>query len=556
MRSEKLYTGNENYIYVSYCTGDADRVLSLVDTMSSEGYRLWYDGQKSSEPASLDAVAQRLNDAAAFIAFISAEAVNSFDFLREINFALMKNKKFLAVFLEETQLSVGMEMQLAGLPSLKKYGISGDAFINELEDTGLFSSCIASAVPAAPAVPVAPAAKAVSEDEDEDLDIKSCPVCGAGNLSKYKFCARCGSVLPAAEKKPEPEDINKKKAEEEAERLRLEEEARRKAEEEAERLRLEEEARRKAEEEAERLRLEEEARRKAEEEAERLRLEEEARRKAEEEAERLRLEEEARRKAEEEAERLRLEEEARRKAEEEAERLRLEEEARRKAEEEAERLRLEEEARRKAREAELAAAPKADGKMICSSCGAEVKAGYKFCSKCGGKPVPAAAPAPVAAPAPAAAANICSSCSSVIPEGYKFCIKCGTPVTAEPAPSAVYSGDERTVMAPVNKGYHPTTRYCIERKKNGVIVDIKPGMFVIGRSESMADMVIEDNKTIGRKHAFINLQNDGCFLVDNDSLNKTRLNGMVLKPNVSYGIKDGDVIRLSDEEFIFRVIKR
>ena len=48
----------------------------------------------------------------------------------------------------------------------------------------------------------------------------------------------------------------------------------------------------------------------------------------------------------------------------------------------------------------------------------------------------------------------------------------------------------------------------------------------------------------------------GCFVVDNMSTNKTRLNGTELEPNVSYRIKDGDIITVSDEDLIFREIRR
>ena len=162
---------------------------------------------------------------------------------------------------------------------------------------------------------------------------------------------------------------------EEAERSRLEEEARQRAEqarlEAEERARLEEEERQKAEqarlEAEERARLEEEERQKAEqarlEAEERARLEEEERQKAEqarlEAEERARLEEEERQKAEqarlEAEERARLEEEERQKAEQ----ARLEEEERKKAEqarlEAEERARLEEEERKKAEQARLEA---------------------------------------------------------------------------------------------------------------------------------------------------------------------------------------------------------
>ena len=147
------------------------------------------------------------------------------------------------------------------------------------------------------------------------------------------------------------EDILRRTAEEaqsRAEKLRIEEEARRQAEQLASTQRAEEEARRQAEAEAARRKTEEEARRQAEVAAARLKADEEARRQAEAEAVRRKTEEEARRQAEVAAARLKADEEARRQAEAEAVRRKAEEEARRQAEVAAARLKADEEARRQA----------------------------------------------------------------------------------------------------------------------------------------------------------------------------------------------------------------
>ena len=169
--------------------------------------------------------------------------------------------------------------------------------------------------------------------------------------------------LEEAERKRLLEEAEQKRLAEEAERKRLAEEAERKRlAEEAERKRLAEEAERKRlAEEAEKKRLAEEAERKRlAEEAERKRLAEEAERKRlAEEAERKRLLEEAERKRIEEEQRVEAE---RKRLAEEAEKKRLAEEAR-KREEEAERKRIEEEeAERKRVEEEKHAAEEAERK--------------------------------------------------------------------------------------------------------------------------------------------------------------------------------------------------
>lgn len=63
--------------------------------------------------------------------------------------------------------------------------------------------------------------------------------------------------------------------------------------------------------------------------------------------------------------------------------------------------------------------------VVCSSCGAVIPAGNKFCNSCG-------APAPEAGPA-ASAETVCTNCGAVVPAGNKFCNSCGTPVSAPAA---------------------------------------------------------------------------------------------------------------------------
>lgn len=93
--------------------------------------------------------------------------------------------------------------------------------------------------------------------------------------------------------------------------------------------------------------------------------------------------------------------------------------------------------------------------------------------------------------------------------------------------------------------------FMLRRIKTGEEVPVPTGDFVLGRSETLADYVITGNKTIGRKHAMITVQDDGCSIVDLESLNKTRINDIELLPNVSYELNEGDVIGLSNEQFLF-----
>ena len=62
--------------------------------------------------------------------------------------------------------------------------------------------------------------------------------------------------------------------------------------------------------------------------------------------------------------------------------------------------------------------------MTCAACGADIRAGAKFCSECG-----------------AAAVAACPSCSSPVDAGDKFCAECGTPLGSRPVPVASSPGE-------------------------------------------------------------------------------------------------------------------
>jgi len=107
------YEGEEPYIFISYCHKDRKFVYPIIERLAAAGYRIWYDG--GIIPASLwvEVIADNLSRASVCIAFISENAGASHNCKREINYAVLKKKPLLPVFLEETKLSVGVEMQLS-----------------------------------------------------------------------------------------------------------------------------------------------------------------------------------------------------------------------------------------------------------------------------------------------------------------------------------------------------------------------------------------------------------------------------------------------------------
>ena len=79
--------------------------------------------------------------------------------------------------------------------------------------------------------------------------------------------------------------------------------------------------------------------------------------------------------------------------------------------------------------------------------------------------------------------------------------------------------------------------------------------FLIGRKRGAVDAVISFNNMIGRVHCKINF-NAGKFTVtDLQSTNGTYINGVRLQPSLAHMLKDGDVLRLANSDFLVSVPK-
>lgn len=107
------YEGKEKYIFISYAHKDSEKVFRIMSALQAEGYRIWYDDGIIPGSEWPENIAMHLNDAAMVIAMISPSSMASHNCRREINFALSKQKPFLSVILEPTEMSLGMEMQLS-----------------------------------------------------------------------------------------------------------------------------------------------------------------------------------------------------------------------------------------------------------------------------------------------------------------------------------------------------------------------------------------------------------------------------------------------------------
>lgn len=96
------------------------------------------------------------------------------------------------------------------------------------------------------------------------------------------------------------------------------------------------------------------------------------------------------------------------------------------------------------------------------------------------------------------------------------------------------------------------TKALLIRNSNEDYFEITEPEIIIGGG-ALANYRIDDNRKISRRHASIRMECGHYFIRDNNSSNGTYVNGKRLGGEMEEELKDNDIIRLADEEFIFRI---
>jgi hypothetical protein len=105
--------------------------------------------------------------------------------------------------------------------------------------------------------------------------------------------------------------------------------------------------------------------------------------------------------------------------------------------------------------------------------------------------------------------------------------------------------EETTILKPDNN-----SAYLMEcGKSSPEFIEIKGTGFIIGRSPSIADMVIDDN-AVGRIHAQIIKKDNDYYLIDKNSKNGTYLNEVRLD-SFEHKLENNDLIILANREYKF-----
>ena len=137
----KPYEGDKPYIFISYAHADDDAVLPIVSDMHRRGYNIWYDEGIEVGSEWQECIASHLADAHLVVAFISNAYMRSDNCRREMHYAQSKKIKTINIFIEETALTPGMELQIGNIFALMKYTYPSDEyFYDKLYSAPLLNS--------------------------------------------------------------------------------------------------------------------------------------------------------------------------------------------------------------------------------------------------------------------------------------------------------------------------------------------------------------------------------------------------------------------------------
>lgn len=139
----RAYQGDENYVFVSYSHKDKAEVYPIIRAMQENGYNVWFDEGIAPSSEWDEYIAMHTDGANFFIAMVSSEYLASPFCIKELKFACnYLHKKILLIYLEEVELSLGLQLTTTDLQAMKKYEISDTSyFYAKLFSTEALDSC-------------------------------------------------------------------------------------------------------------------------------------------------------------------------------------------------------------------------------------------------------------------------------------------------------------------------------------------------------------------------------------------------------------------------------
>ncbi len=126
------YKGIRPYAFTSYAHKNMDEVFSIIKKLNRDRYRIWYD--EGIEPGNEwpEIVGSAVVNCSQFLVFMSPYAADSRNVRNEINLAFSENKDIIMIFLQKTNLSEGMKLQIGTVQFINKFDLTDRDFYDKL----------------------------------------------------------------------------------------------------------------------------------------------------------------------------------------------------------------------------------------------------------------------------------------------------------------------------------------------------------------------------------------------------------------------------------------
>lgn len=133
---------NNSYVFISYAHADRERVLLCLEAMEKSDINIWYDEGIAAGSEWPEYIAEKVALCTRFVLFVSNSYLESQNCKRELNFAISRNKEILTIYLENVNLTNGMEMQLGTYQAVFKNRFKSDfEFYTSLCGEAYFDVC-------------------------------------------------------------------------------------------------------------------------------------------------------------------------------------------------------------------------------------------------------------------------------------------------------------------------------------------------------------------------------------------------------------------------------
>ena len=107
--------------------------------------------------------------------------------------------------------------------------------------------------------------------------------------------------------------------------------------------------------------------------------------------------------------------------------------------------------------------------------------------------------------------------------------------------------EEETGLLEEDYTHYPTLFRVLTQET----ISVNKPVFRLGKERSYTDYFVSNNNAVSRSHADIITRESRCYVVDLNSKNRTYINDIPIPVQQETEIRDGDKLRLANEDFIF-----